>query len=95
MDCKATNVIRLGRLRQTKLPNTLATLPCLEEFVVALSDIMATLRIMREHANDIALIHSRAHRKRKNVSREKERSGGCFGAVPETPVKKVHMEDAD
>jgi hypothetical protein len=39
MDCKATDVMRFGTLRQTKLPNTIATLPCLEEHFINMSDL--------------------------------------------------------
>ncbi|RUP44904.1 hypothetical protein BC936DRAFT_148878 [Jimgerdemannia flammicorona] len=93
MDCKATNIMRFGRLRQSRLPNTVTTLPCLEEFFVAMSDLMATIKIMREHVNNIALAHSRAHRKRNE--NQLSEVGGCFGTVPETPVKKVRKNSVE
>ncbi|RUP48720.1 hypothetical protein BC936DRAFT_144108 [Jimgerdemannia flammicorona] len=94
MDCKATDVLRFGRLQESKLPNTVATLPCLEVFFVGMSDLKATIKVLRGHVNGIALAHSRAHRKRKKILSEKlTTQGGCFGAVPETPAKKARQKD--
>ncbi|CAG8641521.1 10133_t:CDS:2, partial [Paraglomus occultum] len=97
MDCKATNIMRFGRLHRSRLPNTAITLPCLEEFFVVMSDLMATFKIMRKHVNNIALENSRAHRKRKNISGNKQtlEVGGCFGTTPTTPLKKTRERDVD
>lgn len=89
MDCKATNVLRFGRLSRVKLPSTMRTLACLEGFYALMSDVRATLRKICDHANNTALAHSRAyrHRKRKNP-KEIEIQGGLFGSLPTTPLAK-------
>ncbi|CAG8505740.1 7459_t:CDS:10 [Paraglomus brasilianum] len=94
MDCKATNIMRFGRLRQTILPNTTATLPCLERFIITMLDTKATLKSICEHVNNVALAHSRTYRKRKNLV-DKNAIGGCFGKAPATPIKKPRKENTD
>ncbi|CAG8477191.1 12354_t:CDS:10 [Ambispora leptoticha] len=97
MDCKATNVMRFGKLRRTKLPNTIATLSCLEEYFINMSDLKETLKVMCEHTNEVSLAHSRAHRKRRGSLTEDiaPQLGGCFGSLPQTPPKKVHMSNKE
>ncbi|RUS14955.1 hypothetical protein BC937DRAFT_93102 [Endogone sp. FLAS-F59071] len=88
MDCQATNLCRFGKLARTKLPNTIRTLACLEAFYTVMLDIKLTLKDICDHANDVALAHARAHRKRENEDGENEEVGGCFGQITGTPAKK-------
>ncbi|KAG9307747.1 hypothetical protein G9A89_023312 [Geosiphon pyriformis] len=92
MDCKATNVLRLGKVSHTKMPNTLKTLALLESFYVSMSNTRATLTKICDHANDVALAHSRAHRHLKRKAPEQKRS---FGGLLETPPKKGRRERDD
>ncbi|RUP50303.1 hypothetical protein BC936DRAFT_139683, partial [Jimgerdemannia flammicorona] len=98
MDCKATNVLRLGRLSRTKMPNTLKTLAFLESFYALMSDVkpltvmslhfQVTLKTICDHANNVSLSHSRAHSKRKRkdlVQIDEQR--WSFGELPTTPAK--------
>lgn len=39
MDCKATNILRLGSISHSKMPNTLKMLPVLESFYVLFTDL--------------------------------------------------------
>ena len=39
MDCKATNILRLGCISHSKMPNTLKTLSVLESFYVLFTDL--------------------------------------------------------
>ncbi|RIA80737.1 hypothetical protein C1645_838154 [Glomus cerebriforme] len=65
MDCKATNICRLGRLYRTKMPNNIRTIACLEEFYTIMLDVKTTLKDICEHVNGIALSHARVYRNRK------------------------------
>nr|CAG8666331.1 3735_t:CDS:10 [Entrophospora candida] len=88
MDCKATNVLRLGRLSQKKMPTTLKTLANLEGFYATMSDIKSTLKVICDHTNDVSLSDSRLHRERKRkipVYSEQSRS---FGTPSSSPIKK-------
>ncbi|RUS34446.1 hypothetical protein BC938DRAFT_480337 [Jimgerdemannia flammicorona] len=94
----ATNVLRLGRLSRTKMPNTLKTLAFLESFYALMSDVkpltvmslhfQVTLKTICDHANNVSLSHSRAHSKRKRkdlVQIDEQR--WSFGELPTTPAK--------
>ncbi|CAG8623835.1 16720_t:CDS:10 [Gigaspora rosea] len=72
MDCKATNVLRLGNISHSKMPNTLKTLPILESFYVLFMDLQATLDNICKHTNNVSLAHSRAHRNRKRKNPEQD-----------------------
>ncbi|CAG8454521.1 3461_t:CDS:10 [Cetraspora pellucida] len=89
MDCKATNLLRLGGISHLKMPNTLKTLSVLESFYVLFKDLQVTLNTICEHTNSVSLAHSRAHRnrKRKNLERAGEK-GGSFGNPSQTPINK-------
>ncbi|UZO21195.1 uncharacterized protein OCT59_013594 [Rhizophagus irregularis] len=89
MDCKSTNVLRLGRLSDTKLPNTLKSLAVLEGFYALMSDVKATLKKICDHTNDVSLSNSRAHRNRK---RKNSAHNGSFG-IPSASSKKSKLRD--
>ncbi|CAG8589817.1 23003_t:CDS:2 [Cetraspora pellucida] len=92
MDCKGTNICRYGKLCTTALPNSIRTLACLEKFYVEMKNVKATLNYICNKANNIALSHARAHRrKRKGKNREEHANievGGCFGKITGTPYSK-------
>ncbi|CAB4482006.1 unnamed protein product [Rhizophagus irregularis] len=92
MDCKGTNICRYGKLCTTALPNSIRTLACLEKFYIEMKNVKATLHSICNKANDIALSHARAHRrKRKGKDREEHANvdiGGCFGKITGTPTSK-------
>ncbi|CAG8618305.1 12724_t:CDS:10 [Funneliformis mosseae] len=92
MDCKGTNICRYGKLCTTTLPNSIRTLACLEKFYVEMKNVKSTLNSICNKANDIALSHARAHRrKRKEKDREEHSNievGGCFGKITGTPLSK-------
>ncbi|CAI2174987.1 5896_t:CDS:2 [Funneliformis geosporum] len=94
MDCKATNVCRFSRLRRTKLPNTMRMIACLEEFYATISDVKATLKVICDRANNVALANAQVYRIEKNKRNEGDDNddnatvGGCFGDVMGTPNKK-------
>ncbi|CAB4490775.1 unnamed protein product [Rhizophagus irregularis] len=89
MDCKATNVLRLGRISHARMPNTLKTLSVLESFYVLFTDLQATLNTICERTNNISVSHSRAHRNRKRKNSEHVREkGGSFGNPSQTPANK-------
>ncbi|CAG8478072.1 20299_t:CDS:2 [Cetraspora pellucida] len=83
MACKVTNVLRLGRLSQKKMPNTLKTLAILEGFYATMSDIKSTLKIICNHKNNV----SRSHRKCKRKIPVYSEQSGLFG-TPSSPIKK-------
>ncbi|RUS34037.1 hypothetical protein BC938DRAFT_482707 [Jimgerdemannia flammicorona] len=93
MDCRATNLCRFGLLATTKLPATVRMLATLEAFYVLMLNFQ-TLKLICDRTNDIALSHSRAHRKRQTEDGEEDEApenreiGGCFGNVINTPVRK-------
>ncbi|CAG8536251.1 14370_t:CDS:2 [Acaulospora colombiana] len=76
----------------TALPNSIRTLACLEKFYVEMKNVKATLNSICNKANNVALSHARAHRrKRKGDDREKPVNtevGGCFGKITGTPPSK-------
>ncbi|KAG9285419.1 hypothetical protein G9A89_010894 [Geosiphon pyriformis] len=72
MDCRATNLCRFGRLATTKLPATVRMLATLEAFYVLMLNVKQTLKLICDHANDVALLHSRAHRKRRTEEGEED-----------------------
>ncbi|CAG8641636.1 1775_t:CDS:10 [Paraglomus brasilianum] len=88
MDCKATNVLRLGRLSQKKMPNTLKTLAVLEGFYATMSDIRSTLKIICDHTNGVSLSDSRLHRERKRKIPVYSEQSGLFGEPSSSPIKK-------
>ncbi|RUO96954.1 hypothetical protein BC936DRAFT_141212, partial [Jimgerdemannia flammicorona] len=94
MDCRATNLCRFGLLATTKLPATVRMLATLEAFYVLMLNVKQTLKLICDRTNDIALSHSRAHRKRQTEDGEEDEApenrkiGGCFGNVINTPVRK-------
>jgi len=94
MDCRATNLCRFGQLATTKLPVTARMLATLEAFYVLMLNIKQTLKLIRDHTNNVALLHSRAHRKRQAEDCEEDEApesgkvGGCFGHIVNTPVRK-------
>ncbi|CAG8835269.1 36001_t:CDS:10, partial [Gigaspora margarita] len=92
MDCKATNLLRLGNISYSKMPNTLKKLSILESFYVLFTDLQATLNTICEHTNNVSLAHSHAHRnrKRKNLEQADEK-GGSFGNPSQTPTNKKSM----
>ncbi|GET54293.1 thioredoxin domain-containing protein 11 isoform X1 [Rhizophagus irregularis DAOM 181602=DAOM 197198] len=71
MDCKATNILRLGSISHSKMPNTLKMLPVLESFYVLFTDLQDTLSTICEHTNSVSLAHSLIHRNRKRKNPEK------------------------
>ncbi|RIA98438.1 hypothetical protein C1645_731660 [Glomus cerebriforme] len=83
-----------GKLCTTALPNSIRTLACLENFYVEMKNVKATLNSICNKANDIALSHARAHRrKRKGKDREEHANieiGGCFGKITGTPHSKKY-----
>ncbi|CAI2184848.1 9341_t:CDS:10 [Funneliformis geosporum] len=88
MDCKATNICRLGRLHRTKMPSTSRTVACLENFYFAMLSVKNTLKDICEHANDnVALAQARAHRYLKRKIGEESEVGGCFGIIKSSPKK--------
>ncbi|CAJ0871549.1 20541_t:CDS:10, partial [Entrophospora sp. SA101] len=89
MDCKATNVLRLGRLSQKKMPNTLKTLAILEGLYATMSDIKSTLKIICDHTNGVSLSDSRLHRERKRKIPVYSEQSGLFGTPSSSPIKKV------
>ncbi|PKY42767.1 hypothetical protein RhiirA4_397920 [Rhizophagus irregularis] len=89
MDCKATNVLRLGRLSHTKLPNTLKSLAVLEASHYQFISFQATLKKICDHTNDVSLSNSRAHRNRK---RKNSAHNGSFG-IPSASPKKSKLRD--
>ncbi|CAG8735184.1 12954_t:CDS:10, partial [Rhizophagus irregularis] len=89
MDCKATNILRLGSISHSKMPNTLKMLPVLESFYVLFTDLQDTLSTICEHTNSVSLAHSLIHRNRKRKNPEKAgEKGGSFGNPSQTPNKK-------
>ncbi|CAG8557775.1 2188_t:CDS:10 [Acaulospora morrowiae] len=89
MDCKATNILRLGCISHSKMPNTLKTLSVLESFYVLFTDLQTTLNTICEHTNSVSLAHSRAHRNRKRKNPEQAgEKGGSFGNPSQSPAKK-------
>ncbi|CAG8438116.1 6721_t:CDS:10 [Acaulospora morrowiae] len=89
MDCKATNILRLGCISHSKMPNTLETLPVLESFYVLFKDLQTTLNTICEHTNSVSLAHSRAHRNRKRKNPEQAgEKGGSFGNPSQSPASK-------
>ncbi|CAG8660070.1 1527_t:CDS:2 [Acaulospora morrowiae] len=91
MDCKGTNICRYGKLCTTVLPNSIRTLACIEKFYVEMKDVKATLNYICNKANDIALSHARAHRKRKGKDQEEHANievGGYLGKITESLSKK-------
>ncbi|CAG8530336.1 6305_t:CDS:2, partial [Acaulospora colombiana] len=90
MDCKATNVLRLGRLSQKKMPNTLKTLAVLEGFYATMLDIRSTLKIICDHTNGVSL--SRLHRERKRKIPVYSEQSGLFGEPSSSPIKKENAE---
>ncbi|RUS29881.1 hypothetical protein BC938DRAFT_480117 [Jimgerdemannia flammicorona] len=92
MDCKGTNVCRLGRLNWTKMPNTIETIACLEVICTVMTNIKATLRIICDKANNVALSNARVCR-RKRTDDNDDAIGGCFGNVSGMPAKKRSTEE--
>ncbi|CAG8620088.1 11299_t:CDS:10, partial [Ambispora gerdemannii] len=95
MDCKATNVLRLGRLSQKKMPNTLKTLAILEGFYTTMSDIESTLKIICDHTNGASLSGSRLHRERKRKIPVYSEQSGLFGTPSSSPIKKGKCEKCE
>nr|CAG8434309.1 6985_t:CDS:10 [Entrophospora candida] len=93
MDCKATNVLRLGRLSQKKMPNTLKTLAILEGFYATMSDIKSTLKIICDHTNGVSLSDSRLHRERKRKIPVYSEQSGLFGTPSSSPIKRGKCEN--
>ncbi|CAG8740619.1 25376_t:CDS:2, partial [Dentiscutata erythropus] len=92
MDCKATNILRLGCISHLKMPNTLKTLSVLESFYVLFTDLQTTLNTICEHTNSISLAHSRAHRNRKRKDPEQAgEKGGSFGNPSRSPASKKSL----
>lgn len=92
MDCKGTNICRYGKLCTTALPNSIRTLACLEKFYIEMKNVKATLHSICNKANDVALFHARAHR-RKRIGKDREEHdnldiGGWFGKTTGTPTSK-------
>ncbi|CAB4400593.1 unnamed protein product [Rhizophagus irregularis] len=94
MDCKATNVLRLGRLSQTRLPNTQKSLAILEGFYAIMSDVKATLKAICDHTNNVSLSNSRAHRDRKRKNSAHDKQLGSFGIPSASPKKKNKLQIA-
>ncbi|CAG8631288.1 7448_t:CDS:10, partial [Ambispora leptoticha] len=92
MDCKATNVLRLGRLSQKKMPNTLKTLAILEGFYATMSDIKSTLKIICDHTNSVSLSDSRLHRERKRKIPVYSEQSGLFGTPSSSPINVKDMK---
>ncbi|CAG8650676.1 12011_t:CDS:2, partial [Funneliformis mosseae] len=88
MDCKATNVLRLGRLSQTRMPNTQKSLAILEGFYALMSDV----KVICDHTNDVSLSNSRAHRDRKRKNSAHDKQLESFG-VPSVSPKKSKLRD--
>ncbi|RUS34033.1 hypothetical protein BC938DRAFT_482780 [Jimgerdemannia flammicorona] len=94
MDCRAANLCRFGRLATTRLPATVRMLATLEAFYVLMLNVKQTLKLIRDHTNNVALFHSRAHRKRRTEDGEEDevpesgKVGGSFGHIVNTPVRK-------
>ncbi|CAG8641629.1 886_t:CDS:2, partial [Paraglomus occultum] len=92
MDCKATNVLHLGRLSQTRMPNTQKSLAILEGFYALMSDVKATLKAICDHSNKVSLSNSRAHRDRKRKNSVRNKQFGSFG-TPSESLKKSKLRD--
>ncbi|CAG8440577.1 4944_t:CDS:10 [Acaulospora colombiana] len=88
MDCKATNVLRLRRLSQNKMPNTLKKFALLEGFYATMSDVKSTLKTICDHTNNVSLSDSRLHRERKRKIPVQNKSFGSFGTPSPSPQKK-------
>ncbi|CAG8622451.1 6607_t:CDS:2 [Ambispora leptoticha] len=87
-----SRVLRLGRLSQTKMPNTQKSLAILEGFYALMSDVKATLKAICDHTNKVSLSNSRAHRDRKRKKSVHDKQLGSFG-TPSTSPKKSKSGD--
>ncbi|RUP43361.1 hypothetical protein BC936DRAFT_137293 [Jimgerdemannia flammicorona] len=91
MDCKAINVMRFGKLRNTKLPNAIETLPCLEGFFAAMADLMATLSRVYANMSTRLPWHIRAHIGNGRATNNYWKSGVVSGLFQQRPLGRRMM----